>query len=1081
MKRDLRFVLVSLVFAAMLPIISFGQERTGILEIWTKDANGVFVPGVTLTIESWDTIAFKSTSRSTGLKWTVTTDNNGFVRLTVPAGTYSVHGVAMKPYVEWTLTSLSVAAGETKMLVFPMYVTNDLKGGSDLWMYPMGVRNTGKGTVIDNEALDLIPKGLNFSSVLKVAPEIRIEPRSGQFQIDGGSGSENTFFISGLEVTNVLSGRLDTNNDIPFSQPYTVTIKRGGLEAEYAGATGGVIALTTKGGGNDFHGEFGLGFRSSKLEPIAGPTLRSNNGQAEYYPSRRDQYNEVNPSLNLGGPIIKDNLWFFAAYAPQVLTRSRTLVFLDGNRVPTGRAETYEFKQRKEAVLGRLDAHLFSKLNLMGRINWNPIIQDGLVPSYTSEFNSNLPSSLVYSERGGRQNALNFSGQGTYTVTNNLIVTARAGHVFLNEKLGTYGIGSIGPPRIACTNVPFSPSPYPPGFGCVRSSLPGPNGVIAVTNTEYDATTRDQFDGDATYSFTSGGRHELKGGYMYSEIGNKILLGTTDLITLRSGSTGLALISNYAGRDIPSTPGAIGSGRLSTFRTRGDVSSANHAVFIQDGWQVIPRIRLNIGLRAESEDVPSYAAGLSGMSFGWGSKLAPRLGAAFDLTGDGKTKVTAFYGLYYDRFKLALPRGSFGADEFHDIFFEWFPGDTIFTINRDLILGPGNSPIPGGACPLGTLTPVQGRVRCDIDFRVSANSGGPLTEVGGIDPNIKPFSQREISFTFQHHVASNYVFSARYTRKQILHAIEDAGFPNSQGSEYYIIGNPGEGLYKQQADAFGLLAPKPQRQYDALELRFDRGFADDWYFNVNYTFSRLYGNYSGLASSDEEGRTDPNSTRYFDQPHAVFTAAGGPNNGRLAADRPRVFKAYGAYRLGWDKFGLWKSNSTDFSVFTTAQSGTVVTSFVNINNVQQIVLTKRGDQGRTPMFTQTDFAVHHNIRFGREERFTLKLDLDVLNLFNEYNITRKGLNPSGQGGNVINTMNFNPLDPRFNLVSEAQQTACNGNQQCLLVAAYQTFQLQGSPELIAAAQGSFGRNPFYNLPSSWQAKREIRYGLRFVF
>ena len=48
--------------------------------------------------------------------------------------------------------------------------------------------------------------------------------------------------------------------------------------------------------------------------------------------------------------------------------------------------------------------------------------------------------------------------------------------------------------------------------------------------------------------------------------------------------------------------------------------------------------------------------------------MAPRLGVAYDLTGDGKTKVSAFYGLFFDRFKYELPRGSFGGDVFHNSF-----------------------------------------------------------------------------------------------------------------------------------------------------------------------------------------------------------------------------------------------------------------------------------------------------------------------------------------------------------------------------------------------------------------------------
>lgn len=1081
MKKVLCSVLISLLFVAMFAGVSSAQETTGTIEVTAKDENGAVVPGVAMTVAD--------TGRSVAFNRTVKTGSEGIVRvIQVPPGIYSISAPATQGFSTQEIYGIEVELGRTTPVNFVMTIWGSDVSSHVEYISPIDPGSSEIDTTISTREVELLPKGLNYSSVLKFAPPVRQEPRSGQFQIDGASGSENTFIIQGQDVTNVLTGQLDANNNLPFSLIQEIQVKSNGVEAEWNSATGGIVNIVTKGGGNQFRGEFGVGFRSSRLEPVAGPTLRSNNGVPEYYPNRRDQYNETNPTANLGGPIIKDKVWFFATYAPQIYTQNRTLVFRDNNtRVPTGRVDTYHFKQRKETAFGRIDAQPFDKLHLMGSINWNPITQTGFIPSYTNELGTTIQGPGYYDQTGGRQNSMSFLGEGVYTLTNSLIITARAGHYFLNQKLGTYGIPSIGSPTVYCTSIPFSPTQYPPGFGCVRSSgFPNPpNGVISVSNTEYDATTRNQFDSDATYTFIAGGRHELKGGYQYSQVGNEVLYGTTDIITLRSGSTGLATVGNYAGRDIPSTPGAIGSGRMSTFRTRGNVNGTNNAIYIQDRWQPTSRLTFNLGLRAENEDIPSYAPGLPGINFGWGSKLAPRLGAVYDLTGDGKTKISGFFGLFYDRMKLTLARSSFGADEFHDIFFEWFPGDTIASMTRDTILGPGNSPIPGGACPLNTLPPVYGRVRCDVDFRVSSNSGGPLTEVGGIDPDIKPFTQREFTVIFQRQVARNYIFSARYTHKDIRHAIEDAGFPNSQGSEYYIIGNPGEGLYKEQADMFGLLAPKPQRKYDALELSFNRDFVNHFYFNANYTYSRLYGNYSGLASSDEEGRSAPNSMRYFDQPHAGFTAAGGPNNGRLATDRPHVFKAFGAYSLGWDQFGLWKNNITDFSVFTTAQSGTLITSFVDIINFSQIVLTSRGDQGRTPVFTQTDLAVHHNIKFGKDARYTLKLDLDILNVFNEYNITNLGVNPSGQGGNIINTTNFNPLDPRFNLVSASQSAACAANpstqQQCLLIASYQTFQLRGSPELVAAAQGSPGHNPFYNLPSAWQTKRQIRYGIRLLF
>ncbi len=1079
MKRDLRFLLVSLLFVALFSLISIGQETTGSLEVTVKDVANAVVPGVPILIES--------AGGSTGYKKSVTTDDSGFVRVVqVPPGRYTITAAPTMGFVEKKASQVDVGLGRTTPVILVMTTTavDAEVTVSSADVLPIDVTDNTITTTIDSRAAELLPKGLNFSSVLKISPATRPEPRSGQFQIDGSSGSENTFIVDGQEVTNVLSGRLDANSNIPFSQVQEVQIKTSGFSAEYGGATGGVINVVTKGGSNDLRGEFGVGFRSSRLEPIAEARLRSNNGVPEYYPSRRNQYNETNPSANLGGPILKNHVWFFATYAPQIFTQSRTLVFLDNTtREPTGRVETFNFKQRKEAAFGRVDAQLFSRLRLTSTFSWNPITQTGIIPSFSSEL-TNLDSNTYYNQTGGRQNSMNFTASGAYSVTNKLIVTARYGHYFLNEKLGSYGVGDIGPPRIVCAAIPFSSSNFPAGFGCTRTAPNNNNGVTAVANTVYDATARDQFDADATYSFVLGGRHELKGGYQSSTVSNKVIYGQTDLITLRSGSTGLATVGLYAGRSIPSTPGAIGSGRLSTFNTRGDVSSSNKAVYFQDQWRATGRLTLNLGIRAETENVPSYAPGLPGMNFSWGSKFAPRLGAAYDLTGDGKTKITAFYGLFYDRFKLTLPRGSFGGDEFHDIFFEFFPGDTINTLTRDTILGPGVSPVPGGACPLNTVTPAYGRVRCDVDFRISSNSGGPLTEVGGIDPNIKPFQQREITIGFQRQFGRNYVANARYTRKEVLHAIEDAGFPNSEGSEYYIIGNPGEGLYKQQADMFGTIALKPQRQYDAIEVGLRRAFANHFFFDVNYTYSRLYGNYGGLASSDEEGRSDPNVNRYFDQPHAGFTTLGGPDTGRLATDRPHVLKFYGAYSLDWDQFGLWKSNTTDFELFTTAQSGTLITSFVDINNISQIILTKRGDQGRTPTFTQTDFAIHHTIKLGRDGRFLLKLDVDALNVFNQHIVTNLGLNPSGQGGNVINTTNFNPLDAAFHLVTPEQEAACVVSAspgQCRLIAAYHTFQLNGSPELLAAAQGIVGHNPFYNLPSSWQALRTIRYGIRLVF
>ncbi len=122
---------------------------------------------------------------------------------------------------------------------------------------------------------------------------------------------------------------------------------------------------------------------------------------------------------------------------------------------------------------------------------------------------------------------------------------------------------------------------------------------------------------------------------------------------------------------------------------------------------------------------------------------------------------------------------------------ELFATDTLANINRATIFGSGQ-PIPGGSCQPSATTPVFGRVRCDRDQRAPSNLPGDITAVGGIDPNIKPFRQNELTFSFQRELSKNYLMSVRYSRKRVDTAIEDAGIPNREGNELFIIGNPGK-------------------------------------------------------------------------------------------------------------------------------------------------------------------------------------------------------------------------------------------------------------------------------------------------
>ena len=251
-----------------------------------------------------------------------------------------------------------------------------------------------------------------------------------------------------------------------------------------------------------------------------------------------------------------------------------------------------------------------------------------------------------------------------------------------------------------------------------------------------------------------------------------------------------------------------------------------------------------------------------------------------------------------------------------------------------------------------------------------------------------------------------------------------------------------------------------------MEVVLDKGpsrsewLHSDWFINVSYTFSRLWGNYSGLASSDEKGRSDPGVERFFDYPINGFTATGAPDAGRLPTDRPHVLKSYGGLTFDW--FGN-RTNSTTLSYFTTFQSGTPLTTFVDVEN-SFIPLTERGDLGRTPMYTQTDLNFTHRYKFGRDLKYALAFDVNVTNLFNEANVLDvNNTIDSGTSG----TFHCAELGAAGSTALGCMNTILNTG----IVSNVQAF-LAGDP---------LRRTALYGLPSAFQPNRSVRFGFRFLF
>src|SRR5262249_45645360 len=148
---------------------------------------------------------------------------------------------------------------------------------------------------------------------------------------------------------------------------------------------------------------------------------------------------------------------------------------------------------------------------------------------------------------------------------------------------------------------------------------------------------------------------------------------------------------------------------------------------------------------------------------------------------------------------------------------------------------------------------------CSGTFIRSTNFRLPSVTPGvDIEPNLKPMRSQEASVGVEHQLNNAMAVSVRYVHKQLDRAIDDTGYLTAAGDEGYIIANPSEGITTLAYVNPNVPLPTPKRKYDGVEFAFDKRFANNWYFRGTYLYSRLWGNYTGLSQSDENGRTDPN-------------------------------------------------------------------------------------------------------------------------------------------------------------------------------------------------------------------------------
>ncbi|MBL8233576.1 MAG: carboxypeptidase regulatory-like domain-containing protein, partial [Bryobacterales bacterium] len=455
-----------LAVAACLFGVAFSQERTGKIEGLVTDPSGSAVPLAEVEVSGPALPQAQKTK----------TDGAGaYLFPSLPPGTYAV-SVKAQGFSQFKASNVLLNVGRTIRVDARMEVgavSESVVVSGEVLL--VDTANTTVQTNVTAELYDKLPKGRSFDSLIVMAPGVRREPKSGGFQVDGSSGSENSFVVDGIEVTSIQTGELTRQSKVPIEWISETNVKSSGFDAQYGGAIGGVVAATTRSGGNEFHGQASLylmtdGMNAGLASPIVGDrraSLRLNpvdDAIGEYFFNKKDGYRMLNPGFRVGGPIKKDMVWFFLSAYPEFHNIDRTVTYL--RPVET---RSYTRKDRQDFTLAKIDLQPFSKLRTNFSYFYNPYKVNGLLPTYQGTDAITTP----WADRGLRRPATGFGYQADYTVTSKLAASVFGGYQYNNNK--DYGIPRGTRYRYANGNAAVAGVP---------SNLIGPAGNFTPDNRQ---------------------------------------------------------------------------------------------------------------------------------------------------------------------------------------------------------------------------------------------------------------------------------------------------------------------------------------------------------------------------------------------------------------------------------------------------------------------------------------------------------------------------------------------------------------------------------------------------------------------
>jgi hypothetical protein len=590
-------------------------QTTGGLSGKVTDSEGGLLPGVTVEVRS---------SSLQGVRSDVSGADGTYRIPLLPPGTYDVR---------FTLSGFNLS---TRQVRVALDKDTALNVGLTLASVTEEITVTAAGTLIDTSstqigtnldarAIETLPTARDYASIVQVSPGVSTDANpsnSGQSTISvyGSSGAENAFYIDGVNTTNMEYGFQGKELNFEFVQE--IDVKTGGYEAEHGRATGGIITVITKSGGNTLTGDLFTYYDTDSFQSNAEDVV-STAGRTVGF--TREDY-----GADVGGFLLRDKLWFFLAYD--------SVQHSIDNELPEPQAGVVVGSEsNRDLGSAKLTYNVAPNQSLVLTFLQDPRVDTGAINDANHSLNGQPSTYLGRQDLGGRDYALRYDG----TVGSNWVFSAQgARHQEAN---------SVGPATSAGDAVQFREIDnngfQRGGFGLVQKK-------------EFD---RRHYGASAMRLL---GRHELKAGLEYER-------DQAEVTKHMSGGQQVEVYANPVNPSKPiyrhfywTTPDAtVGNAPLSELN-----AAPEHKVttaYVQDRWSLNDRLVLSYGVRWDRQQIID-SAGV--VQIDLKDDYAPRFGFVFDPSGTHQAKVFGSFGRFYEEIPMDLVIRSYSYERQPRIF-----------------------------------------------------------------------------------------------------------------------------------------------------------------------------------------------------------------------------------------------------------------------------------------------------------------------------------------------------------------------------------------------------------------------------